>query len=45
MSETTREYAANYRQPPLHTRFKKGQSSNPRGPARENLQIGSAGDV
>jgi hypothetical protein len=26
MSETKRDYAANYRKPPLHTRFKKGQS-------------------
>ena len=43
MSETTREYAVN--QPPLHIRFKRGQSGDPRGPARENLQIGSAGDV
>ena len=31
MSETKRECAANYRQPPLNTRFKKGQSGNPRG--------------
>ena len=32
MSETERECAANYyRQPPLNTRFKKGQSGNPRG--------------
>jgi hypothetical protein len=31
MSETERAYAANYRKPPLHTRFKKGQSGNPRG--------------
>jgi len=30
MSETNREYAANYRNPPEHTRFKKGQSGNPR---------------
>ena len=29
MSETNREYAANYRKPPLDTRFKKGQSGNP----------------
>ena len=37
MSETKREYVNNYRKPPLHTRFKKGQSGNPRGrpnPAR-----------
>jgi hypothetical protein len=31
MSETERDYAANYRKPPLHTRFKKGQFGNPRG--------------
>ena len=29
MSETKREYVANYHKPPLHTRFKKGQSGNP----------------
>jgi hypothetical protein len=29
MSETKRQYASNYRKPPLHTRFKKGQSGNP----------------
>ena len=37
MSETKREYAANYRKPPLHTRFKKGQSGNPRGCPPKNL--------
>jgi hypothetical protein len=38
MSETEHEYAANYRKPPVHTRFKKGQSGNPRGrPAAKNL--------
>jgi hypothetical protein len=37
MSETEREYAANYRKPPLHTRFKKGQSGNPRGRPKKNL--------
>jgi hypothetical protein len=37
MSETEREYAANYRKPPLHTRFKKGQSGNPRGRPAKNL--------
>ena len=31
MSETKREYAANYRKPPLHSRFKPGQSANPAG--------------
>ena len=28
---------ANYRKPPLHTRFKKGQSGNPRGRPAKNL--------
>jgi Family of unknown function (DUF5681) len=37
MSETKRQYAANYRKPPLHTRFKKGQSGNPRGRPKKNL--------
>ena len=37
MPETKREYAANYRKPPLHTRFKKGQSGNPRGRPKKNL--------
>jgi len=37
MSETKREYAANYRKPPEHTRFKKGQSGNPRGRPAKNL--------
>jgi hypothetical protein len=37
MSETNREYAANYRKPPLDTRFKKGQSGNPRGRPKKDL--------
>ena len=37
MSESTREYAANYRKPPEHTRFKKGRSGNPRGRPAINL--------
>ena len=37
MSETERDYADNYRKPPLHTRFKKGQSGNPRGRPAKNL--------
>jgi len=37
MSESQREYAANYRKPPEHTRFKKGQSGNPRGRPAKNL--------
>jgi len=37
MSETERDHADNYRKPPLHTRFKKGQSGNPRGRPAKNL--------
>ena len=37
MSETKSEHAANYRKPPLHTRFKKGQSGNPRGRPKKDL--------
>ena len=37
MSETNREYAATYRKPPEHTRFKMGQSGNPRGRPAKNL--------
>ena len=37
MTETAREHAPNYRQPPLHTRFRKGQSGNPGGRPRKNL--------
>ena len=36
MSETERECAANYRQPPLNTHFKKDQSGNPRGRSANN---------
>jgi Family of unknown function (DUF5681) len=37
MSETKGKYAANYRNPPLRTRFKKGQSGNPRGRPKKGL--------
>src|SRR6516225_2830829 len=37
MSETRREYAANYRKPPEHTRFKKGPVRQPALPAGKNL--------
>src|ERR1700747_3357502 len=37
MTETAREYAPNYRQPPLHTRSRKGQSGNARGRPGKNL--------
>ena len=35
------DYAVGYRKPPLHSRFKKGQSGNPRGrpPGSKNLSI------
>jgi hypothetical protein len=36
-SEAKREYAANYRKPPVHTSFKTGQSGNPRGRPKKNL--------
>jgi DNA invertase Pin-like site-specific DNA recombinase len=37
MAETKCQHAANYRKPPLHTRFKKSQSGNPRGRPKKNL--------
>ena len=37
MSESKSEPAANYRKLPEHTRFKKGQSGNPRGRPAKNL--------
>jgi Family of unknown function (DUF5681) len=37
MSATERQYATNYREPPIETRFKKGQSGNPRGRPAKNL--------
>jgi cell fate (sporulation/competence/biofilm development) regulator YmcA (YheA/YmcA/DUF963 family) len=37
MSETKREYAANYRKPPLRTRFKKERSGNPGGRSKKKL--------
>jgi hypothetical protein len=32
--DDARDYKVGYKKPPLHTRFKKGQSSNPRGRPR-----------
>jgi Family of unknown function (DUF5681) len=37
MSEHKRDYAVDHGKPPLHSRFKKGQSGNPRGPRPKNL--------
>ena len=37
MPETKRDYAVGRGKPPVHTRFKKGQSDNPRGPRPKNL--------
>jgi hypothetical protein len=38
--ETPRDYVVGYGKPPLHTRFVKGQSGNPRGrpPDAKNLK-------
>src|ERR1700730_12433614 len=35
MSEDPPEYRIGYKQPPLHSRFKKGQSGNPEGGRRQ----------
>ena len=37
MNEADSEYKVGRGRPPLHTRFKKGQSGNPRGPRPKNL--------
>ena len=37
MSETKRDYEVGRGKPPVHSRFKKGQSGNPRGPRPKNL--------
>jgi hypothetical protein len=37
MSETKRDYEVSRGKPPLHSRFKKGQSGNPRGPRPKSL--------
>ena len=38
MSETERDYAANYRKPPRHTRFKKGQQHRDKGQYQTHRQ-------
>jgi hypothetical protein len=35
--EDKRDYPVGRGKPPMHTRFKKGQSGNPRGPRSKNL--------
>jgi hypothetical protein len=37
MDQPKAEYTVGRGKPPLHTRFKKGQSGNPRGPRPKNL--------
>jgi len=37
MSGTQRDYEVGYGKPPVRSRFKKGQSGNPRGPRGKNL--------
>ena len=37
MTEDKRDYEVGRGRPPAHTRFKKGQSGNPRGPGPKNL--------
>src|SRR5260370_34298605 len=37
MSDTERDYQVGPGKPPLHTRFRKGQSGNPRGRRAKNL--------
>jgi hypothetical protein len=37
MSETKRDYQVGRGKPPVHSRFKKGQSGNPRGSRPKNL--------
>ena len=36
-SEKKRDYEVGRGKPPVHSRFKKGQSGNPRGPRSKNL--------
>jgi len=37
VSKNKRVYTVGRGKPPVHTRFKKGQSGNPRGPRPKNL--------
>jgi hypothetical protein len=40
---TKGNYEMGYGEPPVHSRFKKGQSGNPRGPRWEPAALGRAG--
>jgi hypothetical protein len=39
MSDIESDYQVGPGKPPLHTRFKKGQSGNPRGQHAQNLPV------
>jgi hypothetical protein len=38
-------YEVGYGKPPVHTRFKKGQSGNPRGSSRKSREIERANQL
>ena len=42
--ETNRDYDVGYGRTPVHTRWVKGQSGNPRGPGKRLRSIGAAAD-
>lgn len=41
MSDDTKDYEVGYGKPPKHTRFKKGQSGNPKGRPKGAQNVGS----
>ena len=43
-SPAERDYEVGYAKTPVHTRWSKGQSGNPRGPAKRPRSIGAAAD-
>jgi hypothetical protein len=45
MPENKRDYAVGRGKPPVRTRFKKGQSGNPRGPRPKNLPVEALNDT
>jgi hypothetical protein len=44
MSDGERDYQVGPGKPPLHTRFRKGQSGNPRGRSAKDLPVLLADD-